>query len=174
MRQAKPATEEHRACAPSHRTGASAMRHTTQAPRPGIVARAALPGIPEFDDSSDIDAASDGRSVTMAHAMGDITEQDHRSRRCPMLGHDVHFSYCRGPGRNLPCRRILDCWFELFDVRTFVRSHYSEEQIAETLRPRQEKVVTLVELIRRAQAVAAEDSGQDREDGDDGSDTDDA
>lgn len=84
-----------------------------------------------------------------------------------MLGHDVHFSYCRQPGRDLPCRKILDCWFELFDVRDFVRTHYPDEQIAEMLQPRREKVVTLVELIRRAQAVAAD---QDADHGDRDSD----
>jgi len=83
----------------------------------------------------------------MAH---DITAHDHRRRRCPMLGHDVPFSYCRAPARDLPCRRIFDCWWETFDVRAFLSSHFSEDDIARILAPPKHKTVTLVELIERA------------------------
>ncbi len=79
-----------------------------------------------------------------------ITAHDGRRRRCPMLGHDVPFSYCRAPGRQLPCSRILDCWWETFDVETFLRGHFSEDQIAEVLAPRKDKAATLIELIEKA------------------------
>jgi hypothetical protein len=69
-----------------------------------------------------------------------------------MLGHDIRFAYCRRPGRELPCGKIFDCWWELFDVDGFMRSHYSEEQIERIAAPRQDKAATLVDLIRRAQA----------------------
>ena len=82
----------------------------------------------------------------------DIACEDRRARRCPMLGHDVHFGYCRAPGRELPCGKVFDCWWELFDVEAFVRAHYSQEDIARVLGPRQDKVATLVDLIRKAQA----------------------
>jgi hypothetical protein len=80
----------------------------------------------------------------------DIANQDHRLRRCPTLGHDVPFSYCRAPAAPLPCRRILDCWWETFDVEAFVRTHFSEDQIRTILAPRPDKVATIVELIERA------------------------
>ena len=80
----------------------------------------------------------------------DITAHDARRRRCPMLGHDVPFSYCRTPGRQLPCSRIFDCWWETFDVETFLRGHFSEDQIAEILAPRKDKAATLIELIEKA------------------------
>jgi len=68
-----------------------------------------------------------------------------------MLGHDLTFAYCRAPGRDLPCRKILDCWWETFDVRAFLAEHFSDEQIAEILAPRQDKVLSLIDLIRQAQ-----------------------
>ncbi len=84
----------------------------------------------------------------------DIEQHDGRTRRCPMLGHEVRFAYCRAPGRELPCGRVLDCWFETFDVEAFIRVHYSGEQIDEILAPRPDKVASLVELIEKARRGA--------------------
>ena len=82
-----------------------------------------------------------------------INHHDQRVRHCPMLGHEVPFGYCRAPGAPLPCGRILDCWWEHFDVQEFVQGHYSPQQIQSILAPRQPKVTTLVELIQKAQAA---------------------
>lgn len=81
----------------------------------------------------------------------DITRQDHRRRRCGMLGHEVPFSYCRRPGGDAPCRKILDCWWQTFDVVSFMREHHTEEEIQQILTPGKDKRVSLVELIQRAQ-----------------------
>ena len=78
-----------------------------------------------------------------------------------MLGHPVQFSYCRSPGGPLPCRRIFDCWWETFDVESFVRAHYSGEEIETILAPRTDKMTSIVELIERARQAAAEaDDGE--------------
>jgi hypothetical protein len=88
----------------------------------------------------------------------DIAQEDGRTRRCPMLGHDVPFAYCRAPGHALPCRKVFDCWWETFDVTAFIRSHYGEADIAAILAPPPDKAATLVELIERArQAKEASD-----------------
>jgi hypothetical protein len=81
----------------------------------------------------------------------DKTQHDARKRRCPMLGHDLTFEYCRRSGGQIPCRRIFDCWWETFDVEGWVRGNYTEEQVAALLAPKQDKAVTLFELIRKAQ-----------------------
>ena len=86
----------------------------------------------------------------------DITDNDHRSRRCPMLGHDVCFSYCRRPGGELPCGRIGDCWWETFDVESFVRAHYSDEQVRQILATPKPKMLSLVELIQKARQAGGE------------------
>ena len=82
-----------------------------------------------------------------------IDGHDQRVRHCPLLGHDVEFGYCRAPGAALPCGRVLDCWWESFDVEGFLQEHYSPQQIAQVLQPRQPKVVSLVELIEKARAA---------------------
>lgn len=67
-----------------------------------------------------------------------------------MLGHHVSFAYCRVQTDGRPCRRILDCWFEKFDIRSFVSEHFTAEQIEALLAPPPPKMATLLELIERA------------------------
>ncbi len=79
-----------------------------------------------------------------------ITDHDCRVRRCPMLGHEVAFSYCRQPAADLPCRKVFDCWWETFDIEAFIRTHFAPEQVERIAQPRQDKMASLVELIERA------------------------
>jgi hypothetical protein len=79
-----------------------------------------------------------------------IADNDERKRRCPMLGHEVAFSYCRAPGSSVPCRKIYDCWWETFDVADFVRNHYDEETIGKITAPPPPKTTTLLDLIEQA------------------------
>ena len=79
-----------------------------------------------------------------------IDKHDQRKRYCPMLGHELHFSYCRSPASELPCRKIFDCWFRVFDVEGFIRQHCSQDDIEKILAPRRDKAVTLAELIEKA------------------------
>lgn len=87
---------------------------------------------------------------------GDITQHDQRRRRCPMLGHEVPFSYCRAPGRDLPCGKVFDCWYETFDVEAFLRGLFSQDDMARILAPRQDKMASLIELIERARKADRE------------------
>ena len=68
-----------------------------------------------------------------------------------MLGHEVNFHYCREGIGKLPCRKIFDCWFEHFDIKSFMNQHYTEQQIRQILAPPQPKMVSLFEMIRQAQ-----------------------
>lgn len=86
----------------------------------------------------------------------DVNQHDHRERRCPMLGHEVAFSYCRAPASKLPCRRIFDCWWETFDVEGFMRRHYGEDDIEKVLAPRKDKMLSIVELIEKARKARQE------------------
>ena len=57
------------------------------------------------------------------------TRKDHLKRRCPRLGGPVSFYYCRlGSEENRPCFKILDCWWEAFDVVSHMKSSLPEEQ----------------------------------------------
>jgi hypothetical protein len=79
-----------------------------------------------------------------------LTEHDSLSRRCPMLGHEVAFSYCRRPGQENPCSRMFDCWWEAIDIRAFVADNYSEEIQNAMTQPPKPKMLSLIELIEQA------------------------
>ena len=83
-----------------------------------------------------------------------ITDNDHRKRRCPRLGHELPFSYCRKPGDDIPCSEIYDCWWEVFDIKKFMEDHYTEEIRKAITAPRKPKTLSLLELIQQAQERA--------------------
>ena len=74
--------------------------------------------------------------------------------RCRRLGQEVTFGYCRKETGGKPCRLILDCWWEQFDVRGFLQAHLPEEAMAQVERasasPPPSKVLSLVEIIEQA------------------------
>jgi hypothetical protein len=73
-----------------------------------------------------------------------LTDHDSLSRRCPMLGHDVAFSYCRQPGQDIPCRRMFDCWWDAMDIRAFVAENFSEEIQNAMVQPPKPKMLSLL------------------------------
>ena len=87
------------------------------------------------------------------------TSHDDRRRYCPMLGHEVGFSYCRSTSGDQPCGRVFDCWRETFDVEGFLRPHLSDDQVRRIEAPRPDKAATLVELIAQARQRAAGGDG---------------
>lgn len=70
---------------------------------------------------------------------------------CRILGHHLSFSYCRSCQDGAPCFKILDCWFDRFDVRKFIEENYTAEEIERFLQPPKPKVQTLMTLIQQAQ-----------------------
>ncbi|AOY58317.1 hypothetical protein [Desulfococcus multivorans] len=73
-------------------------------------------------------------------------------RRCPRLGGQIPFRYClRAEGRESVCRHIIDCWWESFDVTTFLKTHLSEQAFKDlTGNGSVNKVSSLVEHIQKA------------------------
>ena len=55
-----------------------------------------------------------------------IEKHDTEYGYCRKLGHHLHFKYCRSEQNGEPCGKIQDCWFEKFDVRTYMDEHYPE------------------------------------------------
>jgi hypothetical protein len=71
--------------------------------------------------------------------------------RCPRLGHQISFSYCRVENMGRPCFKVLDCWHEHFAVAAFLQEALSpEEWEAVCNRRPPQKMLTLVELIEQA------------------------
>ena len=72
--------------------------------------------------------------------------------RCRKLGHQIHFSYCRGENEGLPCMKTLDCWYPFFPVEEYLRGILSPEEFDRAFTsPQKPKVLSLVELIENAQ-----------------------
>ena len=80
-----------------------------------------------------------------------IEQEDGRRLRCPRLGHEVCFKYCRTQESDRLCSRILDCWWERFEVEAFLRENLSPGEVERLLasRPRA-KMSTILDLIAQA------------------------
>lgn len=77
--------------------------------------------------------------------------------RCPRLGQQIQFSYCRQENMGLPCFKTLDCWYVHFQVVEYLRQKLSAEQWREAFeKPATPKMVSLAELIEKAQKIAAD------------------
>ncbi|MCF8113805.1 MAG: hypothetical protein K9K21_08155 [Desulfotignum sp.] len=78
--------------------------------------------------------------------------------RCPRLGHQVHFGYCRAENLGSPCFKALDCWHLQFDVVGHFKQTLSEADFAEAfLHQGRPKMQTLVDLIRQAKQETSEE-----------------
>ena len=75
---------------------------------------------------------------------------DDYTARCAMLGHLVPFTYCKAPGSDFPCRKILDCWHERIDIAAFLNEILSPEEIESITAPPKPKVMQLLELVQKA------------------------
>ncbi len=71
--------------------------------------------------------------------------------RCPRLGGTVPFHYCMAPGEPTICFKILDCWWEVFDVTSYLKAHLPEEDLSRLLenRDRPNRMNTILELVEK-------------------------
>jgi len=78
--------------------------------------------------------------------------------RCPRLGHQITFSYCRKENHGLPCFKTLDCWFPHFMVEDYLRQELGPDQWERAFRRSgKTKVMSLVELIEQAKKRTSEE-----------------
>ena len=74
-------------------------------------------------------------------------------RRCPRLGNPVPFKYCKTCGDDQqPCFKIIDCWWEYFDIIQYLKDNLPEDQYERLMaaKPPKNRVTSLVELIEQA------------------------
>ena len=71
--------------------------------------------------------------------------------RCPRLGGTVPFRYCLAPGEPAACSKILDCWWETFDVVSYLEKHLSEEEFQRVVEERQppNRMTTIFALVEK-------------------------
>ena len=75
--------------------------------------------------------------------------------RCPRLGQQIHFSYCRQENMGLPCFKTLDCWYVYFQVVEYLRRELSDTEWRDVFeKVPAPKLLSLAELIEKAQKQA--------------------
>ena len=83
-----------------------------------------------------------------------IEEHDELIIRCPLLGGEVPFRYCRTVNEELPCRKIIICWEFRIEIGNFLGENYSLDQIQCALAPpTKTRIETIIELIDKAKKV---------------------
>ena len=86
-----------------------------------------------------------------------IEAYDSQIIRCPQLGGEVPFKYCRTLNEDLPCRKIIICWEFRLAIAQFLRDHYSLDQIQKALAPpTKTRMETILELIEKAKKIKEE------------------
>ena len=85
-----------------------------------------------------------------------IEKYDSLEIRCRLLGHQVPFKYCRSSNRDLPCHKIMDCWWERVEVETYLRENFTPEELNRSIfvNPTS-KIASLVELIEQAKGKSS-------------------
>ncbi len=78
--------------------------------------------------------------------------------RCPRLGHQISFSYCREENRGIPCFKTLDCWHRHFPVEAYLRETLTDEEWRRSFdTPSKTKMASLLELIEQAKQAREEE-----------------
>lgn len=76
---------------------------------------------------------------------------EHFQIRCPRLGHQINFSYCRRENSGLPCFKVVDCWGSHFLVEDYLRRELTAGEWDKVFERRpKSKMLSLVELIEQA------------------------
>jgi hypothetical protein len=68
-----------------------------------------------------------------------------------MLGGQVTFKYCRTMVEGLPCRNVVGCWQEEFEIIEFLEDNYTPDELARSVgSPRKSRLSRLFDAIDRA------------------------
>ncbi|MCK5069770.1 MAG: hypothetical protein KAR01_04490 [Desulfocapsa sp.] len=78
-------------------------------------------------------------------------QHDNEEGYCKMLGHFLTFDYCKTANKGLPCSKVLDCWFQQFNVQEFLKNNYSEDEQKMIFEPPKPKILSLSEILEQAQ-----------------------
>jgi len=86
-----------------------------------------------------------------------IEQHDDKTIRCPRVGGEVNFKFCRFENNMLPCRWIVGCWKMYLDINKFLEDHYSKEESDRIFASPKPKIQSLVGLIEKAKKVHEND-----------------
>jgi hypothetical protein len=79
-----------------------------------------------------------------------IEQYDDNPIRCPRIGGEVNFLFCRTENNMLPCRWIAGCWQGRMEIQTFLEDHYTEEEREQIFTPPKPKIESLLNLVEKA------------------------
>ncbi len=79
-----------------------------------------------------------------------IEQHDDKTIRCPRIGGEVNFRYCRCENNMLPCGWIAGCWRMRIDINKFLEDHYSNEELNRVFALPRPKIEGLLNLIEQA------------------------
>jgi hypothetical protein len=82
-----------------------------------------------------------------------IEEHDHKTIRCPRVGGQVNFKFCRFENNMLPCRWIVGCWQGQMDINKLLEDHYSKKELDQIFALPKPKLQSLVDLMEKAKKV---------------------
>jgi len=86
-----------------------------------------------------------------------IEEHDGLIVRCPSLGGEVPFRYCRTLQGDLPGPRMTVCWEFRMEISRFLSEHYSADQIRRAWPlPTRTRLKTILDLIEAAEKMKEE------------------
>jgi hypothetical protein len=86
-----------------------------------------------------------------------MDQYDDKTIRCPRVGGEVNFRFCRFENNMLPCRWIVGCWEMRVDMNKFMTDHYSKEEMDRIFTPPKPKIESLLNLVEKAKKVKQED-----------------
>ena len=79
-----------------------------------------------------------------------IEQYDDKTIRCPRVGGEVTFRFCRYENNMLPCRFIGGCWQGQIAIEAFLEEHYTQDELNRIFTPPQPKVESLMGLMEKA------------------------
>lgn len=82
-----------------------------------------------------------------------IEEHDDKTIRCPRVGGEVNFRFCRFENNMLPCRWIVGCWQSQMDINKLLADHYSKKELDQIFALPKPKLQSLVDLIEKAKKI---------------------
>ena len=92
----------------------------------------------------------------------DKDQYDSLILRCPSLGGEVPFRYCRRMDQGAPCRRLPVCWAERFDIVGYIKRFYSADEIKQIFfSPGHGRLGQIMDNLERVEKMKKEDENRE-------------
>ncbi|MCK9274684.1 MAG: hypothetical protein M0P57_06295 [Syntrophales bacterium] len=77
-----------------------------------------------------------------------MNRYDNLQIRCPKLGGEITFAYCRIEQGTIPCRQIIGCWHTTIPIESYLEEVFSRKLLDQYLNvPSKDKITTIFEIV---------------------------